>query len=385
MQYNIIIRFADLWLKGNNKKDFVFVLEKNIKKALVDFKFSFARKYDHFIIFNFNYLFEKEIINILSRIPGISYVIPSWSVENDLNKIFESIIKFLPNDKKTFKLEVKRTNKNFLSSDEIINFIAPKILKTTNLKVNVKNPDITISINVKAKLTYIFFSKIKSTMGLPIGINGSTLSLISGGIDSPVASYLMQAKGLQVNYLTFVTEEVNVKNIIFKIIKLINKVTLNSRIYQPKFFIVDFTKIQQELAHANSEAYRIILMRRSFYRIAKKIANLYKIDSLTTGESIGQVASQTIESLNVINSSFESFLVFRPLISFGKNEIINIAKKISTYEISISESEDVCSAFNPNSPITRPNIKKVEKLEENLELLESLENLAISKLKVINL
>ena len=168
-----------------------------------------------------------------------------------------------------------------------------------------------------------------------------------------------------------------------KIKNLINKVTLNGKIFKPKFYIVDFTKIQHELTHARDEKYRITLMRRSFYRIANQLAKSLNYDSLCCGDSLGQVASQTIESMTTINSVVNDMIVFRPLLTYDKNDIIKIAREIGTYDISITDHEDICSLFAPKNPITRPTIERAKINEKSLELLELLENSAIKNLRII--
>ncbi|MEG2475968.1 MAG: tRNA 4-thiouridine(8) synthase ThiI, partial [Malacoplasma sp.] len=172
------------------------------------------------------------------------------------------------------------------------------------------------------------------------------------------------------------------KLLIEKIRKIINLITLDNKIFTPKLFIVNFDSVQQELAHARNKSYRINLMRRSFYRIAAQIAILNNIDSLTSGDSLGQVASQTLESLQTISKATD-MLIFRPLLGFEKNEIILIARKINTYNISITQHNDICSNFNPENPITRPKIEFANSLENELPLLFDLEKSAIQNMKQI--
>lgn len=377
----LYIKYGDLTLKGNNRTQFINSLFNNIKNALNDLNVKLVKHFDNIKIF-YDDKDKKYLINILKYIPGILYIIPSIEVETSIESISSSVDVFLENNK-TFKIEVKRKYKNFMEQLEFKKIIASSILKKNkNLKVDVKNPDFIIWIEIRKDKSIIYSHKTKGIGGLPIGINGSCLSLISGGIDSSVSSFFMQRKGLKVDYLTFITSEVTQKTI-NKIIGIINRIILNGRIYKPKLYIVDFTSIQNELAHAKDVKYRITLMRRSFYRIAEKICERYNINSLCSGDSLGQVASQTLESINVINNVLKNKIVFRPLLTYDKNEIIKIANFIHTYDLSIINHEDICSLFAPENPITRPNIDKSIENEEQLELLKMMEDKAVENVKII--
>lgn len=377
----LYIKYGDLTLKGNNRTQFINSLFNNIKKALIGLNVKIIKYFDNIKIlydeFDKNYL-----INILKYIPGILYIIPAVETNTSIDEISLATNNFLE-ENKTFKIEVKRKYKNFMEQLQLKKEIASYILKNNkSLKVDVKEPDFIIWIEVRKDKSIVYSNKIKGIGGLPIGLNGSCLSLISGGIDSSVSSFFMQRKGLKVDYLTFITSEVTQKTI-NKIIGIINRIIFNGRIYKPKLYIIDFTSIQNELAHAKDVKYRITLMRRSFYRIAEKLCEKYNIDSLCSGDSLGQVASQTIESINTINNVLKNKIVFRPLLTYDKNEIIKIANFIHTYDLSIINHEDICSMFAPEHPITRPNINKAIENEEQLELLKLMEDKAVENVKII--
>lgn len=377
----LYIKYGDLTLKGNNRFQFVNSLFHNIKNALSNLNVKVIKHFDNIKIF-YNDFDKNYLINILKYIPGILYVIPSIEVPTNINDISLGTTIFLENDK-TFKIEVKRKYKNFMEQLELKKEVASYILKNNKrLKVDVNNPDFIIWIEIRKDKTIIYSHKVKGIGGFPIGLNGSCLSLISGGIDSSVSSFFMQRKGLKVDYLTFITSEVTQKTI-NKIIGIINRVTLNAKIYRPKLYIIDFTSIQNELAHAKDIKYRITLMRRSFYRIAEKLCEKYNIDSLCSGDSLGQVASQTLESINTVNNVLRNKVVFRPLLTYDKNEIIKIANFIHTYDLSIVNHEDICSLFAPQNPITRPNNNKAIENELQLELLKLMEDKAIDNVKII--
>lgn len=378
-----IIRFADLWLKGSNRKEFINVLFVNIKKAISNFEFYLEKKFDRFHLIITNHEEQDNIIDILKFLPGISLIIPTLIISNDIDKIIESTISYLDNKPTTFKVESKREKKTFpMNSYEIKTTVASAIINKFNYTVDVHKPKVTICIKIGNDNCYLSFEKIKGVGGLPIGINGSTLSLISGGIDSAVSSFIMQKKGLKVHYLLFLEKNDLSLILINKIKTIISTLTFDNKIFSPKLFIIYFDSIQQELAHAKNKSYRIILMRRSFYRIASKIATLNNIDSLTSGDSLGQVASQTIESIKTISDSI-STIIFRPLLGFEKNEIISISKEIRTYDLSIVVHNDICSNFNPKNPSTKPKLEIINNIEDELTLLPSLEMSAIKNMEIL--
>lgn len=377
-----IIRFADLWLKGLNRNEFINLLFINIKKAISDFKFYLEKKFDRFHLRITNIEEEYMVISILKFVPGISLIIPTFLIPNDIDKITKTTLLHLDIQARTFKVESKREKKDFpMSSYEIKTTVASAIIKKFNYIVDVHNPNVIVYIKIGIRNCYLSFDKIKGIGGLPIGINGSTLSLISGGIDSAVSSFIMQKKGLKVHYLIFLEKNDLSSILINKIKKIINILTFQNKIFVPKLFIVYFDSIQQELAHAKNNSYRIILMRRSFYRIASQIAILNSIDSITSGDSLGQVASQTIESIKVISNSIDT-IIFRPLLGMEKNQIISISKEIKTYDLSIEDHNDICSNFNPKNPSTKPKLEILNSIESELNLLPSLELSAIKNMEI---
>lgn len=377
-----IIRFADLWLKGLNRNEFINLLFINIKKAISDFKFYLEKKFDRFHLTITNIEEEYMVISILKFVPGISLIIPTFLIPNDIDKITKTTLLHLDIQARTFKVESKREKKDFpMSSYEIKTTVASAIIKKFNYIVDVHNPNVIVYIKIGIRNCYLSFDKIKGIGGLPIGINGSTLSLISGGIDSAVSSFIMQKKGLKVHYLIFLEKNDLSLILIDKIKKIISILTFQNKIFVPKLFIVYFDSIQQELAHAKNNSYRIILMRRSFYRIASQIAILNSIDSITSGDSLGQVASQTIESIKVISNSIDT-IIFRPLLGMEKNQIISISKEIKTYDLSIEYHNDICSNFNPKNPSTKPKLEILNSIESELNLLPSLELSAIKNMEI---
>lgn len=377
MEKIIYLKYGELTLKKKNRDDFSTLLFSNLKNALLDFKdLYFIKNYDSVIIKNINSYKIDDLVSIIEKIPGFTNLSIAYVIPKDIELLKQEINTLVENKNITFKVISKRKDKSFhINSDEINRIIASSILNSkNNLKVDIHNPDLKINIEILQKDIIFYFNKINCANGLPIGIEGKVLLLLSGGIDSCVASHLLMKRGLHVDFLTFITPPHTSNKALEKVIELANIVTLNKRLEKYKLFVCNFTKVQDELTHISKENYRITMLRRSFFRIATKIAKKYGYDAIATGESLGQVASQTIDSMNVI-SNVTDLLILRPLLAMDKNEIINLAKKINTYETSILPYSDSCSLFAPKNPITKPKLFVVEELEKKLELLYSIEEL----------
>lgn len=376
----IYLKYSELTLKKNNRPMFIRILTDNILLALKEFSFNLKKFHDYLVIENFNDNDLEKINAILKKIPGLQYITIAYKVNKCIDDIKNVILKNIEyiNKFKTFKVNAKRTDKNFyLNSLEISKELGGFVLSKLQdkISVNVNNPELEINIEIKGKYSLVFFDKIKCTKGLPVGSSNKVLVLLSGGIDSPVASCLLMHRGMEVLFLTFITPPHTCQNSLEKIKKLVLKITNNFKISpNSKLLICNYTSCMHELTHISKEAYKITLMRRSFVRIATKIASKYGCFAIATGDSLGQVASQTIESLSVINQAANSFLILRPLIGIDKNTIINYAKKFETYDISIEDFPDSCSLFAPKNPTTKPNLETCFKLEQELELLNNIED-----------
>lgn len=380
MNNKLLIKYGDLYLKGKNKKHFINSLNKNIKNALSDFRIKLDTGFDKCIIKFENKNDKDKMINILKYIPGISFIIPCKIIERDFEILKRDILNDL-NDKGTFKIETNRKDKNYELDSYSLNKELGKLIIENKKEylVDVHNPDFIINVEINKNDFIYYTNKVKGISGLPIGLNGRALVLLSGGIDSPVAGYLLQRKGISVDYITFITPPYTSEESLNKVKSLVKKITLDGRVNNSSLYIINFTKIMNEISHIKLESYKIILMRRAFFRIASKLSKIIHSDFLATGDSLGQVASQTIESMNCTSSSISEPIVFRPLITFSKDEIISIAKFIGTYEISILPYEDSCSMFVPKNPITKPKIEKVIELEKELEYLDALIEVAIKE------
>lgn len=386
--YNcIIIKFGELFTKGKNRNNFISLLEKNIKNYLKEFKkLSYFKYHDHICIElnNEDYL---KIINILKDISGIYSLSPAIKTKSDLKIIQDNIfflINKIKNKKKTFKIFYKRSNKNIgFSSKEVIDYIANNILEKTKLKVDIHNPDISIFIEVRNDGVFIFLEKILSIGGYPIGMNGKILMLISGGIDSPVASYLLMKKGIILEFVHFASPPYTKEAVIDKIKDILKE--LKKFQFFIKLYIVNFTEIQTKIYEVFNESYAITVIRRMMYRIAIKLANKNNCLAIANGDSIGQVSSQTIYSMNVIEEvNNEKISIIRPLSIFDKIDIIKIAKKINTYDISIRPYDDCCTIFSHKNSKTKPNIKKILLFEKKINY-DYLIDKAIKNIKVVTI
>ncbi|AHI54091.1 thiamine biosynthesis protein ThiI [Spiroplasma sabaudiense Ar-1343] len=366
---HIQVRYGELTLKGNNRNFFISKLIQNIKFKLKPFKekIIFIKSHNSLKIDITDDLLLNIVLENLQDVFGIYSLSVVEEVENDLDAIANLALRIAQDSPSgTFKLEVERKDKTFpFSSQEIKQTVAKKILQNTeHLKVDVHQPLTKIEIIVKKESTQIFTSRIAALKGLPVGVSGKGLSLLSGGIDSPVASFLTMKRGMQVDFLHFMTPPHTTPEALEKVFSLVKKI---ARFNQNTFslYVCDFGLLLQELMHIKDESYRITLMRRMFIRIANLLSHEIKAKAIITGESLGQVASQTIESINVINS-VSQLPIIRPVITFDKEEIIEVSKKINTYEVSILPFDDVCSMYVPKNPVTKPRIHRAQEQEEQI-------------------
>lgn len=364
MKYDhIMVRFGELSTKGKNKKDFIFRLGDNIRNALKEYKsLTYQVRMDHIYI-KLNDENPETVIERLKDVSGIysfSLVIKTdTDIENLKNVVLDLLLK---ENKKTFKMRAKRADKLYpIISDDINRIIAGHVLKNSEYKVDVHNPDVLVSITIRNDAAYIYTSDILGAGGYPLGVGGKALMMMSGGIDSPVASYLLMKRGVAIECVHFAAPPYTNAAVIDKIKDLCKE--LNRYQAKIKVHVVPFTKLQEDIYKHSNESYAITIMRRMMYRISERLAKKYKCLALANGESIGQVASQTLVSMDVINA-VTNMPVIRPLAIFDKTDIIKISKKINTYAISIRPYEDCCTIFAPKNPKTMPKLEEVEAFEE---------------------
>ena len=378
---HIMIRFGELSTKGKNKKDFIRTLADNVKNALKDWpELSFETRYDHIYV-GLNGLDYRPVIERLQDVSGIHALSLVYRCSKEVEDMKESALKLINEEEgKTFKVKVKRGDKTYpLISDEITRIVAGHILRNTeHLKVDVHNPDILLSIEVRQEAAYIFCKTFLGAGGYPLGVGGKTMHMLSGGIDSPVAAYLMMKRGVSIECIHFASPPYTQMGVIYKLEDLLKVLTR----YQPRIrlHIVPFTKIQEAIYDNAPESYCITLMRRMMFRLADALSKRRKCPVISSGESIGQVASQTLQSMHVINAVTNT-PVIRPLATTDKLEIIKISKKIGTYDISIRPYEDCCTIFTPKAPKTMPHQDEVEEFEKKFDY-ESLIKEALNNIEV---
>ncbi len=380
-KYDILmIRFGELSTKGKNKQDFIQTLYLNIKNALKEFEtLKVEKQRDHIYV----HLHEEDSDTVLNRLLDVSGIY-SISLVKKIDRDIETIKKtaldlILDEEGKTFKIHAKRSDKNYpMVSDEINRAVATVILKNTDLKVDVHHPDILLSIEIHEDGAYLFSKTIQALGGYPLGVGGKCLLMMSGGIDSPVAAYLLMKRGVSIECIHFASPPYTSQGVIYKLQDLLR--VLNRYQAEIRLNIVPFTEIQDAIYKNTDESYCITLMRRMMYRIATEYAKKRHCKAIANGESIGQVASQTLDSMIAINE-VTSYPVIRPLATMDKVEIMNIASKIGTYDISIRPFEDCCTIFAPKNPKTAPKLDDIKKYEAKVDY-DSLIKKAIDNIEV---
>lgn len=387
MEKVLSMSLGEIVLKGKNRGQFMSKLLGQIKKAISDL--------DHGNVYHSmgkiyidGYRDEKELIKRCKHIFGIVYICPCIKVKSDLKEIEEAVVSFVgeklkenPNFK-TFKVHCKRAYKSYpMNSMDFNNKLGGAILKNFPLKVDVHNPDFYLYLDFKKENSYIYTEKIKAYGGLPRGTNGRGLLLLSGGIDSPVAGFLMAKRGIALDVLHFHSYPFTSQRGEEKVIKLAEKISSFSG--KMTMYSVNLLNIQKEINKNCPEDQMTLLSRRFMMRIADKLSLDNSYDAIITGENLGQVASQTIDGLKVTDIITRK-LVFRPLIGMDKINIIDIAREIGTYETSILPFEDCCTVFLPKHPSLRPEVEEMENSEETLDIDKLVEQ-AINDMKIIKI
>lgn len=372
----ILIRYGELSTKGRNKNDFINRLRENVRYSFNDLMpLKIRAERDRMFIEIEN---EERMNTLMERLPevfGIQSFSPVASCGKDMDEIKAlaiQIMELYQNQDITFKVEVRRTDKNFpLDSHAIQREIGGTVLrKYQNLSVNVKKPDVELRIEVRLDAVYMMAQVIPGAGGMPVGSNGKSLLMLSGGIDSPVAGYLMMKRGVRLEAIHFYSPPYTSQNSLQKVKDLANELTkFGAKI---RLHIIPFTELQVLIKENVPENMTMTTTRRMMLRIADKVREEIGALAIVTGESLGQVASQTLESLTAINA-VTSTPILRPLIASDKLDIIEIAERIGTYETSILPYEDCCTIFTPASPKTKPKLEKVMHYESFTEFDEYIE------------
>ena len=378
----IIIRYAELYLKGKNRNFFERLLIDNILKALkgVACKTKFNRsRYEVY-----DYVDETEIVERLKKVFCINSISIAKKCSAEINAICQVVKEYKMSG--TFKVNTNRADKNYpLTSIEVSAKAGGAILSAnTKLTVDVHNPQHVINVDIREDgCAYIFKDKILCLGGMPVGSAGRGLLLLSGGLDSPVAAYMMAKRGLRMTAIHFHSYPYTSEKAKQKVVDLAR--ILTDYTGPIDLICIPFTKIQEEIHRCCTSNYMITLVRRFMMRIAERVARIYECGCLVNGESLGQVASQTLQSITVTNDIVKTMPIFRPCIGMDKQEIIEISLKIKTYETSILPYEDCCTVFLPDSPVTKPTIIKAEIEEKKLGDFEPLIKEAIDNREVIHI
>lgn len=377
----IMIKYGELTTKKANRKTFINILNNNILKVLHGYSVNIKKdRVRMYIECDENDI--TEITEKLQKIFGLHSIVICHKVNTNIDEISSKVLELLKNTKfKTFKINTKRADKKFpISSMEFNNKMGGVVLKNTDLKVDVHTPDVLVNIEIRHEGTFIYTNEIQGIGGYPVGIQGKGLLMLSGGIDSPVAGYLSLKRGVDLECLYFESPphtSIEAKNKVIKLASIIDEYSGNIKVN-----IVPFTKLQETIYKNVPDNYVITIMRRMMYRIAEKVAKKNKCKILINGESIGQVASQTLSSMIVINN-VTNMPVIRPVACMDKIEIIGIAKKIKTYETSILPYEDCCTIFLPKHPVINPDLDKCIKYENFFDY-EELINECVENIEVVS-
>ena len=383
MKKVILIKYGELTTKKDNRKFFIKTLRNNILDKLSDYNIAVTDDYYRmFIEVN-----EDDIDSITSKLKcifGIHEIAVCYKDENvteeEIKKVSLMVMK--EEDFCTFKVETKRSDKSFpVKSMDMNNIIGSLILKNIECKVDVHNPEIILNIEIRREGFYIYTKGIKCLGGYPVGTLGRGLLMLSGGIDSPVAGYMTIKRGVELYYLYFESRphtSIEARNKVRDLARKLEKYNTKG-----KLMVVNFTKIQETIYKNLDTTYLITIMRRMMYRIAERVAKKNKCLAIVNGESVGQVASQTLASMIAVND-VTNYPILRPLCSFDKLDIIEISKKIDTYDISILPYEDCCTVFVPRHPVINPNLKHIYSEEAKIDF-DTLINEAVNTIEVVDL
>lgn len=384
MKRVVIIRYAELFLKGKNRGFFEGKFESNLQKSLKGIEYKFVKQSGRYLIEDFAEEETEKVVDRLKKVFGVHTISVAYETASDLDSIFAAA-KPLLHESGTFKVESHRGDKQYpMTSVEISREIGGMILDYAKgkLSVDVHNPSFTVRVDIRQNgRALVFGDYIDGANGMPVGTAGKGLLLISGGIDSPVAGHMMAKRGMVVECLHFHSypyTNMQAKEKVVELAAILSQYTGVKRLYT-----MQVTEIQEAIHERCKAEYMVTLLRRFMYRLAEAHAKKIGAQCIVTGESLGQVASQTIEGVTSSNSVVETLPVLRPLIGFDKNEIIDRSVQIGAYETSILPYEDCCTVFLPEHPATRPKMEDILREERKLNVEELLQN-ALDTLEIID-
>ncbi|NMA04902.1 MAG: tRNA 4-thiouridine(8) synthase ThiI [Acholeplasmataceae bacterium] len=387
MKYDqVLIRFGDLMLKGKNRHTFISLTTNLIKQNIKDLNLPMLKTHDR-IYLKLQDISQEVIKERLLRVSGLNSFSFVKVTNHDINNIVDICVELVNEEIKeevTFKIETKRAYKQYpLTSLEFTKEVAPLILKRIKpkLTIDVKNPKETLYIEIREEATYIYLKKIKGIGGFPVGVGGKASLLLSGGIDSPVSAYLAMKQGLYLEGIHFESTPMTSIESVQKVIDISKKLALYTPKHEFLVLMVPFMKIHKEILTNIPDSYTITIMRRAMFKIAEKISNERGALAVVTGESVGQVASQTLESIRAITDVVR-IPILRPLLTYDKQDIIDISRNIGTYNISIRPFEDCCSIYVPVAPTTKPTIKRCRQYEGYIKDFDCLIEEAVKETKI---
>ena len=370
MKTRILIRYGELSTKGRNKKMFTQKLASNIKKALVDFpQVKVIPDYD-FMYLDLHEAPEEAVIEKVKPIFGIQSISPVYIVEKDMEVAKKVVLDLLNQEDlegKTFKIMTRRSDHTFeMDTNQINLFLGDAVLEAfPEIKVQLKQPDITVRIDVRREHLMVSLKTIQGAGGLPVGTSGRVMLMLSGGIDSPVAGYLAMKRGMEIQCVHFASPPYTSPQALEKTKLLAAKIARFGGSIQ--FLTVPFSRIQEEIKKSIPEAYLMTIMRRFMLRITDQLRENARALAIANGESVGQVASQTLDSMVAINDVTNTPII-RPVATMDKLDIIKVAEEIDTFELSIQPFEDCCTVFAPPSPKTKPKLEKARQYEARLDV-----------------
>ena len=370
MKTRILIRYGELSTKGRNKKMFTQKLASNIKKALVDFpQVKVIPDYD-FMYLDLHEAPEEAVIEKVKPIFGIQSISPVYIIEKDMEVAKKVVLDLLSQEDlegKTFKIMTKRSDHTFeMDTNQINLFLGDAVLEAfPDIKVQLKQPDITVRIDVRREHLMVSLKTIPGAGGLPVGTSGRVMLMLSGGIDSPVAGYLAMKRGMEIQCVHFASPPYTSPQALEKTKLLAAKIARFGGSIQ--FLTVPFSRIQEEIKKSVPEAYLMTIMRRFMLRITDQLRENARALAIANGESVGQVASQTLDSMVAINDVTNTPII-RPVATMDKLDIIKVAEDIDTFELSIQPFEDCCTVFAPPSPKTKPKLEKARQYEARLDV-----------------
>ena len=370
MKTRILIRYGELSTKGRNKKMFTQKLASNIKKALVDFpQVKVIPDYD-FMYLDLHEAPEEAVIEKVKPIFGIQSISPVYIVEKDMEVAKKVVLDLLSQEDlegKTFKIMTRRSDHTFeMDTNQINLFLGDAVLEAfPDIKVQLIQPDITVRIDVRREHLMVSLKTIQGAGGLPVGTSGRVMLMLSGGIDSPVAGYLAMKRGMEIQCVHFASPPYTSPQALEKTKLLAAKIARFGGSIQ--FLTVPFSRIQEEIKKSIPEAYLMTIMRRFMLRITDQLRENARALAIANGESVGQVASQTLDSMVAINDVTNTPII-RPVATMDKLDIIKVAEEIDTFELSIQPFEDCCTVFAPPSPKTKPKLEKARQYEARLDV-----------------